>query len=151
VPDSRDAKLLQVLSRQARKNRFVNLILAERSLILSKAKAPQPDHDVHDEAQASPRSISSCERHGEGPQRRRGWEGERKQALRRARPLVAERFRRIIREQFVKMYEDHDVLQEVLDWARKDLAENAKGLLGKPPKNGSLNVKEVLEAEYAFA
>ena len=63
----------------------------------------------------------------------------------------AERFRRIIREQFVKMYEDHDVLQEVLDWARKDLAENAKGLLGKPPMNGSLNVKEVLEAEYAFA
>ena len=63
----------------------------------------------------------------------------------------AERFRRIIREQFVKMYEDHDVLQEMLDWARKDLAENAKGLLGKPPKNGSLNVKEVLEAEYAFA
>lgn len=51
----------------------------------------------------------------------------------------------------MKMYEDHDVLQEVLDWARKDLAENAKGLLGKPPKNGSLNVKEVLEAEYAFA
>ena len=63
----------------------------------------------------------------------------------------AERFRRIIREQFVKMYEDHDMLQEVLDWARKDLAENAKGLLGKPPKNGSLNVKEILEAEYAFA
>ena len=63
----------------------------------------------------------------------------------------AERFRRIIREQFVKMYEDHDVLQEVLDWARKELAENAKGLLGKPPKNGSLNVKEILEAEYAFA
>jgi DNA-directed RNA polymerase, mitochondrial len=66
-------------------------------------------------------------------------------------PAHAERFRKIIREQFVKMYEDHDVLQEVLDWARKDLAENAKGLLGKPPKNGSLNVKEVLEAEYAFA
>ena len=63
----------------------------------------------------------------------------------------AERFRRIIREQFVKMYEDHDVLQEVLDWARKELAENAKGLPGKPPKNGSLNVKEILEAEYAFA
>ena len=66
-------------------------------------------------------------------------------------PAQAERFRKIIREQFVKMYEDHDVLQEVLDWARKDLAENAKGLPGKPPKNGSLNVKEVLEAEYAFA
>ena len=43
-----DAKLLQVLVRQARKNRFVYVILAERSLILSKAKAPQPDHNVHD-------------------------------------------------------------------------------------------------------
>ena len=65
MPERRNAKLLQVLSRQARKNRFVYLILAERSLILSKAKAPQPDHDVHDGAQASPCSISSCERTGE--------------------------------------------------------------------------------------
>ena len=43
-----DAKLLQVLRRQARKNRLVYLVFAERSLILSEAKAPQPDHDVHD-------------------------------------------------------------------------------------------------------
>ena len=50
MSECRDAKLLQVLSRQAGKNRFVNLVLAERSLILSKAKAPQPDHDVHDGA-----------------------------------------------------------------------------------------------------
>jgi len=35
VPEGCDAKLLQVLSRQV------------RSLILSKAKAPQPDRDVH--------------------------------------------------------------------------------------------------------
>jgi hypothetical protein len=27
-----------------------SVILAERSLILSKAKAPQPNHDVHDDA-----------------------------------------------------------------------------------------------------
>ena len=27
---------------------FVYLVFAERSLILSKAKAPQPDHDVHE-------------------------------------------------------------------------------------------------------
>ena len=43
-----NAKLFQVLRRQARKNRFVNLVLAERSLILSEAKAPQPNHNVHD-------------------------------------------------------------------------------------------------------
>jgi DNA-directed RNA polymerase, mitochondrial len=42
----------------------------------------------------------------------------------------AERFRRIIREQFVKMYEDHDVLQEVLDWARKDL-DGSKNLVDR--------------------
>jgi hypothetical protein len=35
-------------NRQARKNRPVNFIFAERCLILSKAKAPQPNHDVHD-------------------------------------------------------------------------------------------------------
>ena len=50
MPQRRDAKLLQVFSRQARKDRFVNLVFAERSLILSEAQAPQPDHDVHDGA-----------------------------------------------------------------------------------------------------
>ena len=33
----------------------------------------------------------------------------------------AERFRKIIREQFVKMYEDNDVLAQVLEQAREDL------------------------------
>ena len=36
-------------------------------------------------------------------------------------PSRAERFRKIIREEFVRMYEEHDVLAEVLEWARKDL------------------------------
>src|ERR1700731_3564730 len=70
MPKCRDAKLLQVLSRQARKNRFVNLVLAERSLILSKTKAPQPNHDVHDGARASSWSISSSEGLGEVLERR---------------------------------------------------------------------------------
>jgi hypothetical protein len=43
MPKCRDAKLLQVPVRQARKNRFVNFVFAERSLILSKAKATQPN------------------------------------------------------------------------------------------------------------
>ena len=64
-------------------------------------------------------------------------------------PSDAERFRKIIREQFVKMYEDNDVLAQVLDQARKDLGENAK----VPPEStkGSLDIKGVLKAEYAFA
>ena len=57
MPQRGNAKLLQVLSRQARKNRFVNLVLAERSLILSKAKAPQPNHNVH---RGAPQSGVAC-------------------------------------------------------------------------------------------
>src|SRR5262249_50751535 len=50
VPNRGDAKLLQGLVCQARKNRLVYVILAECRLILSEAQAPQPDHDVHDGA-----------------------------------------------------------------------------------------------------
>jgi hypothetical protein len=70
VPDCRDAELLQGLVRQAGKDRLVNLVLAKRSLILSEAKAPQPNHNVHDGARASPWSISSLERPGEALGRR---------------------------------------------------------------------------------
>ena len=45
-----DAEVLEVLRRQIGQNRFVYLILAECRLILPKAKAPQPDHNVHDGA-----------------------------------------------------------------------------------------------------
>ena len=38
-------------------------------------------------------------------------------------PSRAERFRQIIREQFVRMYEKNDVLAQVLEQARKDLTE----------------------------
>ena len=50
MPERRDAKLLQVLRRQAREDRLVNLVLAECRLVLSEAQAPQPDHNVHDGA-----------------------------------------------------------------------------------------------------
>ena len=52
VPEGRDAKLLQVLRRQVRQDRFVNLVLAEDLLVLSEAKAPQPNHNVHNDAPA---------------------------------------------------------------------------------------------------
>jgi DNA-directed RNA polymerase, mitochondrial len=66
-------------------------------------------------------------------------------------PSRAERFREIIREEFVRMYEEHDVLAEVLAEARKDLGAVTKGLPDKPPLRGSLNIKQVLDADYAFA
>jgi DNA-directed RNA polymerase len=62
-----------------------------------------------------------------------------------------ERFRKIIREQFVRMYQENDVLARVLEQARKDLGDNAKGLPAEPPKSGTLDITKVLEADYAFA
>ena len=47
VSKRRNAKLLQVLVRQARENRLVYVILAEDRLVLPEAQAPQPDHNVH--------------------------------------------------------------------------------------------------------
>jgi hypothetical protein len=41
MPQCGDAELLQVLVREARKNRLVYLVLAEGRLVLPKAKAPQ--------------------------------------------------------------------------------------------------------------
>ena len=54
VPDCCDAKLLQGLVRQARKDRLVYLILAERRLVPFEAKAPQPTSEVHDDALKPP-------------------------------------------------------------------------------------------------
>jgi DNA-directed RNA polymerase len=49
-------------------------------------------------------------------------------------PSRAERFRKIIREEFVRMYVENDVLAQVLERARKDLGENTKGLPDAPQK-----------------
>ena len=57
MPQCCDAELLQVLFRQARKDRLVYLVLAECRLILPEAKAPQPDHNVHDMSQSGVAAI----------------------------------------------------------------------------------------------
>lgn len=50
----------------------------------------------------------------------------------------------IIREEFVKMHESHDVLQ--------DIYERYKHLgIPKPPEKGKLDIREVLESEYFFS
>ena len=52
----------------------------------------------------------------------------------------------------MRMYEEHDVLAEVLEWAREDLGEpNTKRLPSGPLQKGPLNINEVLKAEFAFA
>jgi len=43
-----DAKVFQVLRRQARQDRVVDLVLAECSLVLFEAQVPQPTSEVHD-------------------------------------------------------------------------------------------------------
>ena len=67
VPECCDAKLLEVLVRQARENRLVYLILAECRLVLPEAQAPQPDHNVHDGAPQSGVAYIIC-RGSEGVQ-----------------------------------------------------------------------------------
>ena len=66
-------------------------------------------------------------------------------------PSRAARFRKIILEQFVRMYEGHDVLAEVLTQARADLSGNTKRMPSALPQYGALDLKKVLDAEFAFA
>lgn len=66
-------------------------------------------------------------------------------------PSRAARFHQIIREQFVLMYEQHDVLEEVLQRALCDLIDPNVGRMPERIIPGNLNIKEVLNAKYAFA
>jgi DNA-directed RNA polymerase len=66
-------------------------------------------------------------------------------------PSRAARFRRLIREEFVRMYQEHDVLQEVLERARADLTAPDTKLMPVAPQKGTLDIKEVLDADFAFA
>jgi DNA-directed RNA polymerase len=63
----------------------------------------------------------------------------------------AGRFNQIIREQFVQMYEEHDVLAEVLKAAWRDLTVHNWHRLPPVPEYGSLDLKVVLDAPFAFA
>jgi DNA-directed RNA polymerase len=65
-------------------------------------------------------------------------------------PSRATSFRRLIRREFVRMYQEHDVLQEVFDRAANDLGGSRKLPSGPPPK-GNLDIEQATDAEYAFA
>jgi hypothetical protein len=49
------------------------------------------------------------------------------------------------------MYDEHDVLAEILNQARADLSGNTKQMPSAPPQYGALDLKKVLDAEFAFA
>lgn len=67
-------------------------------------------------------------------------------------PSRAARFRVLIRQQFVKMYQEHDVLTEVFEQARAYIGDRTNNKLpSRAPECGSLDIRHVLEAEYAFA
>lgn len=63
----------------------------------------------------------------------------------------AARFQGIIREQFVEMYEQHDVLSEVFEEASRTLSVHNLRRLPAAVERGPLNIKEVFNAKYAFA
>jgi hypothetical protein len=50
------------------------------------------------------------------------------------------------------MYKEHDVLAEVYEQARADLsAPDTKRMPTAPPQKGSLEIEQLLDAEFAFA
>jgi len=63
----------------------------------------------------------------------------------------AKRFNEIIREQFVQMYEQNDVLAQVRQQAFCDLTLHNSQRLPERIAYGSLDIQSVLTAKYAFA
>jgi hypothetical protein len=150
MPDGRDTKLLQVLSRQIREDRLINVVLAECPLVSFEAKVPQPSAEVHDNVQVPSRAYV-----GVVFGRRevcRGREAQKVYGRMIATPRLmhivnaafvediksratvhdsfgflaaqAWRFRQIILQPFIKMYEQHDVLAD--DGARREIRGVAK-------------------------
>lgn len=63
----------------------------------------------------------------------------------------------IVREEFVRLYTEHDVLDELYRQVWEDLSEAGRRKLqkmehaGRPPERGSWDVREALQAELAFS
>lgn len=62
-----------------------------------------------------------------------------------------ERFSRIIREAFVDIYENHDVLSEFLESAEPLISEELKGEIPPVPLQGTLDLQGVLENQFFFS
>jgi DNA-directed RNA polymerase, mitochondrial len=57
----------------------------------------------------------------------------------------------IVREQFVKLYENHDPFQAIHENALIALSDKGKAKLEPPPAKGTLDIHSVLDSQYAFA
>jgi DNA-directed RNA polymerase len=62
-----------------------------------------------------------------------------------------ERWSHIIREEMVALYEEWDPLQMIYDNAWAQLSEEGREKLPLPPQKGSLDLKLILQSDYAFA
>ena len=60
-------------------------------------------------------------------------------------------FGHVIREQFVAMYEQYDVFQDLYDGCYKALAAESVDKLTMPPQKGDLDIAEVIRSKYAFS
>jgi DNA-directed RNA polymerase len=56
-----------------------------------------------------------------------------------------------LREEFVRMYEEHDVLAEFLESLREQLPEEYRNELPALPSKGSLDLRGILQSAYFFA
>lgn len=65
-------------------------------------------------------------------------------------PNDATRFREIIKSTFIQLYTENDVLQDILDMSISQLNRSAYKLDPVPHK-GTLDISQVMQAEYAFA
>jgi DNA-directed RNA polymerase len=54
-----------------------------------------------------------------------------------------------LREAFVEMYEENDVLQDLYDYAVTSLPVGTE--VPPPPLKGTLDIRKVLESDYFFA
>lgn len=61
------------------------------------------------------------------------------------------KFTRIIREQFVKMYSEHDVLSEFLASAKPLISEEFQEEIPPVPAKGTLDLQGILENEFFFS
>ena len=62
-----------------------------------------------------------------------------------------ERFFRLIREEFVHMYEEHDVFWTIWQQAYEVLSEEGRDKLPRLPTKGVLDLQEVIQSDYAFS
>lgn len=63
----------------------------------------------------------------------------------------AGRYNEIIREQFVKLYSEYDVLGDIRNQALKEISVANAHRIPEVPAKGTLDLTEVLQSDYAFA